>query len=69
MVLNLFLSIKQAETNECDALESNNAVARMEFTRNSSYMTSGAACTSSTLTWFTRPCPKFRAFLLGGPEF
>ena len=68
-VLNLFLSIKQAETNECDPPESNNTVARVEFTRNSPYTTPGAACTSSALTWFTRPCPKFRSFLLGGLEF
>jgi hypothetical protein len=66
-VLKLFLSIKQAEINECYALESNNTVARVEFSRNSLYTTSGAACTSSALTWFTRPCPKLRAFLLGGP--
>ena len=69
IVLNLFLNTKQAETNKCDALESNNTVAIVEFTRNSPYMTSGAAYTSSALTWFTRPCPKFGAFLLGGPEF
>jgi hypothetical protein len=68
-VLKLFLSTKQGETNEYEALESNNTVARVEFTRNSLYMTSGAACTSSAFMWFTRPCPRFRAFLLGGPEF
>ena len=68
-VLKLFLNTKQAETNECDTPESNNMVARVEFTRNSPYMTSGAACTSSALTWFTQPYPKFGAFLLGGPEF
>ena len=68
-VLKLFLSTKQAKLNECDALESNNMVARVEFTRNSPYTTLGAACTSSALMWFTRPCPKFGAFLLGGPEF
>ena len=68
-VLKLFLSTKLAETDECDAPESNNTVARVEFTRNSSYTTLGAACTSSALTWFTWPCPKFGAFLQGGPEF
>jgi hypothetical protein len=66
-VLKPFLSTKQAETNECDASESNNTVAKVEFTRNSPYMTSGATCTSSALTWFTWPCLKFEAFLLGGP--
>ena len=68
-ILKLFLSKKQAETNECDVPESNNTVARVEFTRNSPYTTSGDACTSSALTWFTRPCPKFGVFLLGGLEF
>ena len=68
-ILKLFLSTKQAETNEYDAPESNNTVARVEFTRNSPYTTLGAACTSSTLTWFTQPCLKFGAFLLGGLEF
>jgi hypothetical protein len=68
-VLKLFLSIKQAETNECKAPESNNTVTRVEFTRNSLYTTLGAAYTSSMFMWFTWPCPKFRAFLLGGPEF
>ena len=69
IVLKLFLSIKQAETNECEAPESNNTVAEVEFTKNSPYTTSGDACTSSVFTWFTRPCPKFGAFLLGGLEF
>jgi len=68
-VLKLFLSTKQAETNECEAPESNNMVEEVEFTKNSTYTTSGAACTSSTFMWFTRPWPKFRAFLLGAPEF
>jgi hypothetical protein len=68
-VLKLFLSTKQEETNKCEALELNNMVARVEFTRNSPYMTSGVVCTSSALTWFTRPCTKFGAFLLGGLEF
>ena len=67
-VLKLFLNTKQAKTNECDASESNNMVARVEFTRNSPYTTLGAAFTSSTFMWFTWPCPKFGAFLLGGPE-
>ena len=34
-VLKLFLNTKQAEINECDVPESNNTVARVEFTRNS----------------------------------
>ena len=67
--LKVFLSTKQVETNECEASESNNMVTRVEFTRNSPYMTSGAACTSSTFTWFTWPCPKFGALVLCGPEF
>ena len=69
IVLKLFLNTKQAETNECEVSESNNTVAEVEFTRNSSYMTSGAACTSSTFTWFTWPCPKFGALVLCGLEF
>ena len=68
-ILKLFLSTKQAETNECKAPKSNNTIAKVEFTRNSPYTTSGVACTSFVFTWFTRPCPKFWAFLLGGPEF
>ena len=55
-VLKLFLNTKQAKTNKCDALESNNMVARVEFTRNSPYTTSGGAYT-------------FSAFLPGSPEF
>ena len=42
-ILKLFLSTKQVETNGCDASESNNMVGRVEFTRNSPYMTLGAA--------------------------
>jgi hypothetical protein len=67
--LKLFLSTKQGETNEYEAPESNNMVARVEFTRNSPYMTSGAAYTSSMFMWFTWPCLRFGAFLLGGPAF
>ena len=36
-VLKLFLSTKHVETNECEAPESNNTVADVEFTRNSPY--------------------------------
>jgi hypothetical protein len=68
-VLKLFLSIKHVETNKCKASESNSTVADVEFTRNSPYTTSNVVCTSSAFTWFTQPCLKFWAFLLGGAEF
>jgi len=68
-ILISFLNAKQAETNECEAPKSNNTIAEAELTRNSPYTTSGVACTSSALTWLTRPCPKLWVFLLCCPEF
>jgi hypothetical protein len=51
-----------------------NAKRRNQTTRLQKWSLRETQCTrhqalpSSAFTWFTRPCPKFWAFLLGGPE-